>query len=502
MTSSTSAETSSRPVKEVTPDQEKDLERGDDVLASKTSPITPGEESKYSEDEATVLHDESTTATPSPTTPTAKYEGGPLPTKVQTTEEKESATLAFPEGGTTAWLVCLGSAICTFFSFGYINSFGVLAEYYQTDLLPGTSSSALAWISSLQYGLLFMTGLFCGRLFDAGLMRPVLAFGMALFVVTQMLLSLCTKYWHFILCQGIGEGIALGITFSLAICPATHWFNKKRGLAFGVIAAGSSIGGVIFPILCKQLIPKIGFPWTMRIIGFMGLVCLAFAWTVMKPRLPPSLDLSNGGWRTAKLVDPSAFKHPAYTFFVLGCTLILFGLYTPFTFADIFTDYYQLPASGYYLSFLNAASLFGRTIPGFLSDRFGRFNTVLPHLYLCAILAFVYPLCTTLAPAVIFAILYGFGSGCYVSLIPACAAQLGGATTSNAGTRIGMLFGVMSIGGLFGTPLTGAIIGSGENLDWWGGLGVSGGFILAGTLCLQASRQLSIGSWTAIRRKF
>ena len=42
--------------------------------------------------------------------------------------------------------------------------------------------------------------------------------------------------------------------FYSAMSTITTWFFKKRGLAFGVIAAGSSLGGVILPIMVSNLI--------------------------------------------------------------------------------------------------------------------------------------------------------------------------------------------------------------------------------------------------------
>lgn len=47
------------------------------------------------------------------------------------------------------------------------------------------------------------------------------------------------------------------------------FFRRKRALAGGLTIAGSSLGGVIFPLMVVRLIPKIGFPWTMRVCAFM-----------------------------------------------------------------------------------------------------------------------------------------------------------------------------------------------------------------------------------------
>lgn len=53
-------------------------------------------------------------------------------------------------------------------------------------------------------------------------------------------------------------GIASSLTFTPSIAAVGHWFNKKRGNATGIAATGGAFGGVIFPLLLQNLIPKIG----------------------------------------------------------------------------------------------------------------------------------------------------------------------------------------------------------------------------------------------------
>lgn len=45
----------------------------------------------------------------------------------------------------------------------------------------------------------------------------------------------------------------------------------------GLTVAGSSLGGVIFPLMVQHLLPQVGFGWTMRICAFMILGLLVIA---------------------------------------------------------------------------------------------------------------------------------------------------------------------------------------------------------------------------------
>ncbi|EPQ27809.1 uncharacterized protein PFL1_04554 [Pseudozyma flocculosa PF-1] len=408
-------------------------------------------------------------------------------------EKDPDAGITFPEGGLRAWLSVLGGFWCTFITFGYLNSFGVFEDYYLQSFLSDKSSSQVAWIGAFQYFLLFAMGGVSGRLFDLGFFRPTFTFGCVLLVVSQMLLSLCTEYYQFFLCQGVGLGLSFGIVFNMGInCPAHH-FLQRRAMAFGLIATGSSTGGIIFPIMIRRLIPIVGFGWTMRIVGFFALFAVISASLCLSTRLPPSIDVSDkskGGWKQVKWVDLDAFRVPAYSWFVFACTVVMLGLYMPFTYMDVFSQVHNVPASGYYLSILNASSMFGRALPGLVADKVGRINVLLPHIAISAVLLIFFPLCVNVGGLVAFAVIFGFTSGCYVSLIPACCAQLG--STATVGTRNGMMFMVGSLGGLFGTPISGAILGDAPDYDWWGTAAFSFATVLVGSFAIATSRYFAL----------
>ena len=82
--------------------------------------------------------------------------------------------------------------------------------------------------------------------------------------------------------------ILLPNTLSLTSSQVSTWFFQKRGAALGLVAAGSSLGGVIFPIMVVHLIPEVGFGWTMRICAFLILALLVFANLTVRSRIQPT----------------------------------------------------------------------------------------------------------------------------------------------------------------------------------------------------------------------
>ena len=317
----------------------------------------------------------------------------------ETKSEKAPSTpppppVTYPDGGIKAWGVIFGCFWCNVFTFGWINSFGVLQSYYSATILEGKSQSQVSWVGSFNYFLILGMGLVAGRAFDLGLFKPVssrlkivvareqadktryqlMAFSMFLWVLAQMMVSLCSTYAELFVVSGLLLGLAEGLVFNLAVnCPA-QWFHKRRALAIGVQAAGSSVGGTVLPIAVQRLLPRIGFGWTMRLVGFLGLFFYVIAYFCMDTRLPPVANVRNGGWKKVKWVDGSAFKSLSYTLFTIGATLVFLGIYNVFTYMDVFATEYNIPQGQYMIPIMNAASTFGRIIPGFFADKVGRFN--------------------------------------------------------------------------------------------------------------------------------
>ena len=93
---------------------------------------------------------------------------------------------------------------------------------------------------------------------------------------------------------GLSHQGVCGMMFGQITTILSHWFKKRRSLAFGISATGSSLGETIIPIVSSQLVYLIGcvksiwinelyrrgfsrFKWTMRIVALIAFVMLAIA---------------------------------------------------------------------------------------------------------------------------------------------------------------------------------------------------------------------------------
>jgi MFS family permease len=96
------------------------------------------------------------------------------------------------------------------------------------------------------------------------------------------------QFYQIFLAQGVGIGIAMGLLFLPPIGLIAHYFRRRRAFAMGITVSGSSVGGIILPIMLNKLFqnPSVGFAWGVRACAFLIFGCLALACVMMTPRLP------------------------------------------------------------------------------------------------------------------------------------------------------------------------------------------------------------------------
>ena len=142
----------------------------------------------------------------------------------------------------------------------------------------------------------------------------------------------------------------------------------------GLVASGSSIGGIIWPIMIDSLLKKVGFGWTLRISGFLALALLSIAniLVVERKELRGTTAAAKAQMKAAG--TPISFTEPRYLFLAAAFFFIYFGMFIP---------YYYLPTYGmahgmspnmssYLVAILNGGSFLGRVGCGWAADKVGR----------------------------------------------------------------------------------------------------------------------------------
>ncbi len=267
------------------------------------------------------------------------------------------------------------------------------------------------------------------------------------------MLSLCKTYWQVLLAQGICVGIGNGLVFVPSMTIVSTYFLKNRALAIGFAASGNATGGLVYPAIAECLLYKIGFGWTVRVMGFVMTGTMVIAAVFLQPRIPPRTS--------GPLVEWSSFREPPFAFFVTACFLVFWGLQSVFYFIGSFgRDSLGTSESTAInlLLIMNGVGFPGRVIPNFTADKWtGPLNLMVIMCGACSIVMFCWIAVDTVSGVWVFSIIYGLAAAGVQSLFPATATSLTD-DPKLAGVRLGMCFSVVAFATLTGPPIAGALI--------------------------------------------
>jgi MFS family permease len=387
-------------------------------------------------------------------------------------------------GSAEAYWVLFGAFISLFPAFGFMVSIGTLQDYWHLHQLANYTPRDVGWIPSVFVYLALGLGICIGPLFDRFGPRWILWIGSSSYIAMVFLLAECSQYYQFLLCLGVLGGAAGACLTTTSLAVVSHWFKIRRGLAAGIAMIGSSFGGVVIPLVLRATLPKYGYQWSVRILGFVFTGCLIVGNFLMKPRLPPSPEAKKQSIFSLRL-----FGDPAFSFLtvsVFGVEIVLFGALGILpTYATSSTDF--PPDTGFYLiAVMNGVSCFGRIIPGYISDIIGRFNVFAIAIASTLVIMLVIWLPfghTSLAALYLFVALFGFLTGCWMAMTPACIGQL--CEAEHFGRYYGTLYFVASLATLVCIPISGELVES------------VGPQVMVGFMCVVLA--VSLGTFVASR---
>jgi MFS family permease len=166
---------------------------------------------------------------------------------------------------------------------------------------------------------------------------------------------------------------------SFSFYPATgaisEWFNNRRGLALGVAVSGSSVGGIIWPIVLNKLFQTLTDPWVHRIIALISIPLLLVSCILVKERKGVAgHDTAGNQAKPSQTTLSKAILDTRFLFLSTALFFIYCGMLVPFYYIPLYavelgldsTTANNLLAIGY------AGSFVGRIVTGWFADRIGR----------------------------------------------------------------------------------------------------------------------------------
>ncbi len=286
------------------------------------------------------------------------------------------------------WIVVASTFLTMLVTAASMGAPGVLIVPLEKEFGWTTSeiSAALA-LRILLYGLL---GPFAAAFMNRFGVRRVVVVALGLISCGFVLSLGMTTLWQLMLLWGVVIGLGTGLTaMVLAATVATRWFNKRRGLVVGLLAASSATGQLVFLPVIAQLTTDYGWRIALAFMCSMLALTALVALALLRDRpadlalplygereIAAAPALTNGLW--ALMLSPIlVLKDSARTgvFWILFATFFICGFSTN----GLIQTHFVTFCGDYGMAAVTAASVlaimgmfdFAGTIgSGWLSDRF------------------------------------------------------------------------------------------------------------------------------------
>jgi predicted MFS family arabinose efflux permease len=254
-------------------------------------------------------------------------------------------------------------------------------------------------------------------------------------------------------------------------------FIINRTVSESFITAYRVPGGVVYPIMFRQLLPRLGFGWTTRVMGFTALGCFLASFCIMLPKNPKTPGKSR------RLIDTSAFKELPFVLFTAGGFFFFLAYFVPFFYITSFAETIQGMGdlAFYILAIVNAANFFGRIIPGYIADIVGPLQILLFAALVLGVGLLAWIAVDSVVGIIVWAIFFGFFAGILVS-VPAAVLPYLCPSPDVIGSRLGMAWTGAAVGILVGNPIAGALTDA-RLQHFWQAQVFAGVVMLFGLVC-------------------
>jgi predicted MFS family arabinose efflux permease len=252
------------------------------------------------------------------------------------------------------------------------------------------SRATISFAISVNLVLYGLIGPFAAELMNRFGVRRVIAGSLLVVSTAVALTTRMTSSWQLVMLWGVLVGCGTGMTaLVLGATVATRWFNARRGLVVGILAASTATGQLIFLPLLANLTEHYG--WRLALAMMCGLLAVAALVILalmldrpadvgqrafgddgtqpLAPASPPSAAIVAAAFNALKDASKtSVFWILFGTFFICGAST--FGLIQTHL-IPMCADY-GLPASSAagLLAAMGVFDFIGTIASGWLSDRY------------------------------------------------------------------------------------------------------------------------------------
>ncbi|KAJ5115214.1 hypothetical protein NUU61_000973 [Penicillium alfredii] len=315
------------------------------------------------------------------------------------------------DGGFHAWMFLAACTMIEALVWGFAFAFGVFQSYYRaSDKFE--DSNMVAVIGTCATGIAYLS---CPLAIVTMILLPRMAkwfstIGLTIMCFSLAMGSFASNVTHLILSQGVGFGIGGCIAYSPSILFMSQWFIKRRGLAFGIVWAGSGLSGIIFPLGLGKLLSQFGFETTLRISSVLLFVLAAPFLYFHKPRLPISNTIAY------RRLNFRFIYNKVFVIYQIGNIMEALGFFLPGIYLPTYARLIGAPdyLCSLTVTILNLASVFGSVSMGFLCDRYHVLTCIaISTIGTVASVLLIWGFSITIPALLVFSVAYGLFAGSF-----------------------------------------------------------------------------------------
>lgn len=380
-------------------------------------------------------------------------------------------------------LQCVAAGIlCNFVVFGVGFTYGVFQEFYLSADGPliHVGPSKVALIGTLATSITYLGSAFQSHLRKYVLTFAAMAFGSTLLSLGMILASFCNATWQFAMTQGVMFGVGGSLIYLPPIIYSAQYFDKHRGVAMGLIFAGSGFGSVAFSIVTRYLLRTIGWKWALRTLGFVSFAITLPCSLMVHPH--PEHKIRGRNIRSHMYL----FKSYAFHLQMFCALFQSMGYLIPLIYMSSYgvTLGFTTTQGATFIAINNGVNACSKILLGHTADYIGRFNMQLICCALSTVTIYSLWLVPIRSTYLAFVVLYAVPSGPIISLLPACLAEAFGmeAYYLVAGT----LYLFRGIGNLLGSPIAGLLIDDSSSMkprSYFNAIQYGGAALACATIC-------------------
>lgn len=177
--------------------------------------------------------------------------------------------------GGWGWVIVIASFMAQLLAYGSPQSVGVLYPEWLQAFQEGKGMTA--WVGSLVAGVGLIASPVCSACVDNFGARPVTIFSGVMVAGGMMLSAFAPNVQFLIFSYGIVVGLGCGLVYAATLTITCQYFDKRRGLALGIVTTGTSVGAFIYATAQNELIVLYGLDGCLLIIGAVALNLMACA---------------------------------------------------------------------------------------------------------------------------------------------------------------------------------------------------------------------------------